>query len=179
MAIRWDSPTFEGKHGRWRWFVSRSQIRDLPRLVLREHAGQRLWITTFDSGTITPNAEQVAAGWKVVDDAMVSPPLAEGIEIPCDECDEWYIFSDDRPRLRGFEEFVNSGGFNLADPRAMAESFDPTWERSDLNWLYPIQKRFWQQIDNLSPVSYVGTGSNTVVVTQSRSFAESVRQAIR
>lgn len=177
--MRWDSPTFEGKHGDWRWFVSRSQIRDILRLVVREHFGQRLWITTFDSGTITPNAEQVSAGWKVVDSAMVSPPLVEGLEIPYEQFDEWYIFNDDHARLHDFERFVNYGGFNLADPRAMAESFDPTWERSGLDWLYPIQRQFWQQINNLSPVSYIGSGDYDVVVTQSPSFAESVRQAIR
>lgn len=176
--MRWDSPSFEGIHDGWQWFVSNSRLNDLLRLVVRGHLGHRLWITAFDGGPICPSAQEIVRGWKVVDSAMVSPPLEEGIDVPYDEFDEWYIFDDDRSRLSDVERFVNYSGFNLADPRAMAESFDPTWERSGLDWLYPIQERFWQQIDRLAPMSYISSGDRDVVVTKCHSFAESIRQAM-
>src|SRR6185295_6817783 len=107
--MEWDNSTFEGKHAIWWWFVSRSQIDTLCELVVREHRGYRLWITSFDSGPITPSAEELSDGWKTVDGAMVSPPLEVGLDIPNDQYDEWYIFEDDRPRLQDFERFINYG----------------------------------------------------------------------
>lgn len=47
---------------------------------------------------------------------MVSPPLHEGLDVPCDQFDEWYIFEDAGSRIREFDRFVNYGSFNLADP---------------------------------------------------------------
>lgn len=176
--MRWDSPTFIGVHGDWYWFVSRQPIEDLLCLVVQEHLGQRLWITAFDSGPITPNPEEMASGWKIVDGVIVSPRLVDGIDIPHDQYDEWYIFPDDRPRLHDLERFVNYGGFNLADPRAMTASFDPTWERSGLDWLYPLQDRFWKQLDHLSPLSYIASGESDVIVTRLPSFAELMRRII-
>jgi len=80
--MEWDDTTFEGKHAIWWWFVSRSQIDTLCELVVREHRGYRLWITSFDSGSITPSAEELSDGWKTVDGAMVSPPLEWGSTSP-------------------------------------------------------------------------------------------------
>jgi len=176
--MKWDDRTFEGKHAIWWWFVSRSQIDTLCELVVREHRGYRLWITSFDSGPITPSAEELSDGWKTVDGAMVSPPLEVGLDIPNDQYDEWYIFDDDSPRNQDFERFINYGGFNLADPRATTATFDSTWERDGLDWLYPMQERFWRQMEKLSPVSYIGSGDNDVIVTRQESFANFVRKAM-
>ena len=44
---------------------------------------------------------------------MVSPPLAEGLDIPLDQYDEWY-FLDEPPHHEWRPEvFVNYGGFTL------------------------------------------------------------------
>ncbi|MBC7857038.1 MAG: hypothetical protein IAF94_26710 [Pirellulaceae bacterium] len=61
----------------------------------------------------------------------------------------------------------------------MATTFDPTWERSGLDWLYPIQERFWAQVNKLSPLSYIAIGDNEVVVTRNKSFAKTVQHAMR
>lgn len=177
--MQWDSQRFEGIHGDWWWFVARSHTNDLLPLVLREHLGQRLWITTFDNGSIKPDADELTSGWRSVGGAMVSPPLMDGLDVPRDELDEWYIFEDDRSPILHLERFVNYGGFNLADPRSMAASFDSTWDRSGLDWLYPIQERFWAQLNELSPLSYIAIGDNDVVVTRNESFAKTVRHAMR
>jgi hypothetical protein len=176
--MRWDDTHFSGERSGWQWFVSRRQIVTLQHDVIREHLGKRLWITTFDSGPITPNSEELLAGWQGIGGAMVSPPLEARLEIPRDQNDEWYIFNDDYTRNHHFERFVVYGGFTLADPRALADSFDPTWERDSLDWLYPLQRRFWNQIDQLTPITYIAMGDNDIVVTRDHSFANSVRQSI-
>jgi hypothetical protein len=174
--LGWDDPYFSGERGEWAWFVSRAPVEELMDLIRGEHSGDRLWICTFDSGSITPDETELAAGWSVVEGAMVSPPLGGGLEIPCDQSDEWYVFPDASARLGNFERFVSYGGFTLADPAAMAASFDPSWERNGLDWLYPIQERFWSQIDRLRPVSYISTGDNEVIVTRNPGFAASLRK---
>jgi hypothetical protein len=177
--MRWDDRVFDGLHGSFAWFVSREMIDDLVNNVLRHHLGLRLWIVTFDSGVITPNNGELDAGWTVIGDAMVSPPLTLDLEIPCDQFGEWYIVNHAKLPERTFERFVNYGGFNLADPRKMAESFDPTWERSGLDWLNPIQERFWNQIESIMPVAYICSGDNDIVVTQHREFFDDIRHSHR
>jgi len=176
--MRWDDDKFEGQRGEWRWFVTRNPIENIDALAIHEHLNQRLWIATFDSGMITPTPEELLAGWKSNEQAMVSPPLYSGLAIPSDQYDEWYIFGNCRPGLDAIERFVNYGGFNLADPRAVTPSFDPTWEPSGLVWLSPIQDRFWAQLTRLAPISYIASGDRDVVVTRNPRFAERVRRAI-
>jgi hypothetical protein len=177
--MRSDDTLTLGLHGIWYWIVSREPIADLMELTIQHHLDRRLWITTFDSGTIRPNADDLVAGWKLVGGVMVSPPLAPRLPIPCDQYDEWLLFNDDSARQLSWEPFVNFGGFTLADPRQMAQSFDPTWERDALDWLGPVQERFWSQLDRLLPISYVGCGDNDIVVSRCQPFVESVRQAAK
>lgn len=176
--MRWDDRTFSGRHGDYDWFVSREWIEDLAALILREHVGLRLWITTFDGGSITPNEEELDVGWEVVGNIMVSPPMTPDLEIPQNHDNEWYIFEDLNPRTFCDERFVSYGGFNLADPQEMAASFDPSWERDGLDYLYPIQERFWTQIGKLLPFTYIGIGDNDVVVTRHRQFADLIRARV-
>ena len=176
--MNWDDPVYRGERGEWTWIVSRAPMGELLDLVIAEHIGARLWICTFDSGTITPNAEEKAAGWTVVDGAMVSPSIQPGLDVPCEQYDEWYIFEDARSRIQHLERFVNYGGFNLADPKKMEGSFDPSWERGTLEYLYPLQARFWAQLELLRPISYIGCGDKDVVVTRNLVFAARLRELL-
>ena len=139
-------------------------IHDLIDVLLREHVGQHLWITTFDSGTITPEPEELTFGWATVETAMVSPPIHLGLEIPQDQYDEWYIFEDASPRLGSFERFINFGGFSLTN--------DPAWKPE-------LQEQFWAQLERLSPLTYVGSGDNDIIVTRNLSFANALQTAIQ
>ncbi len=114
--MNWDDPLTTGTHGKWTWIVVRQMIRELPALTLKHHEAQRLCITAFDSGAITPSDDERALGWTLVNNIMVSPPLTTSLDIPCDTHDEWYVFRD-IPRLLAVEErFVNYFGFTLANP---------------------------------------------------------------
>lgn len=177
--MRRDDKYFHGTRDRWRWIVACGMIPKLDALVAEWHPALRLCIAAFDSGPISPSAEEVAIGWSLRDDVMVSPPLDATLSIPHDDYDEWYIFHNVTTSFGRFERFVNYGGFNLADPREMSATFDPTWERSGLDWLYPIQGRFWSQIDRYDPITYTCSGDNDVVVTKDQQFADKVLDIIR
>lgn len=170
--MRWDDRIFSGTHGKWWWLVVRDELPSLLEVVTENHIGQRLCVTAFDSGPITPSSEETALGWTLRDDVMISPPLTTGCTIPCGEFDEWYIFRDLPDSLFGAERFVNYSGFNLADPKLLAASQDPTWDRAAFDSLIPLQVRFWKELDRVMPSTYIGRGDYDVVVTSMPGFAK-------
>lgn len=165
-----------GEHGEYRWLVS-GEVRPLTALVLQFHRGLRLWITSFDSGPLRLGDEEVAEGWTTKGEVAVSPPLTEGLAVPHDEFDEWYLL--DRPAFETdeIEVFVNFGRFTLVPPAETYQTFDPTWEKAGLDWLAPIQERFWRQLGRLKPETYVAMGDHDVVVSRNDRFIQSVREA--
>ena len=161
-----------GQHGRFHWLVGSSSLPSPMELTVRYHPALRLCITAFDGGPIRPSPEEQAEGWMVRGEVMVSPPLAEGLDIPHDGYDEWYLL--DEPPSSGWqpEVFVNYGGFTLVPTEVLYKSYDPSWDRHGLNWLDPIQKRFWEQLERLNPVSFIAMGDYDVVVSRRREFIE-------
>jgi hypothetical protein len=55
------------------------------------------------------------------------------------------------------------------------KTLDPTWERGGLDYLVPIQERFWAQTERVDPVSYIAMGDLDVVVSKRREFIEHLR----
>ena len=70
---------------------------------------------------------------------------------------------------------MNYGGFTLVPIEEIYKTFDPTWERGGLNYLVPIQDRFWSQMERVDPVSYIAMGDHDVVVSKRREFIEQLR----
>ena len=177
--MRWDDLIFTGMHGRWSWVVVRAMIPDLRWLIVDYHANQRLCITAFDSGPITPGPEERAVGWTVLGDVMVSPPLTRSFHIPSGEYDEWYVFQPLPISINAADCYVKFLGFNLADPRAMAASQDPTWDPRNYDWLVPIQDRFWSDLERLAPTSYIASGESDIVVSRDPEFVRRVVEVAR
>ena len=177
--MRWDDRIFMGAHEKWSWIVVREMIRDLPSLIAKYHADQRLCITAFDSGPIKPSPEERGIGWALIGDVMVSPPLTPQLHIPSGEYDEWYVFKTLPTSIDIAERYVNYLGFNLADPHAMAASQDPTWDRTNYDWLVPLQSRFWLDMERLNPTSYISSGDADVVVSRDTAFIRRVVDAAR
>lgn len=159
--------------------VARRPIYTLPKLVIDAHRGLHLCITAFDGGTIHASEEEIAVGWTMQGEIMVSPPIDAGLEVPQDQHDEWYILPS--PKFDGWEgeQFVDYGGFTLADIDELYRSFDPSWEKHGLDSLYPIQERFWNQLNRVSPTTYVAMGDNDVVVSRNHAFIDRVLEAAR
>jgi hypothetical protein len=109
---------------------------------------------------------------------MVSPPLSPGVYIPSDGYDEWCILREAPTEIREYEVFVNWGGFTLVSPKEIYSTFDPTWDKHGLDFLAPLQERFWAQIARDGPESYIASGDNDVVVSQSREFIDAVASTI-
>lgn len=147
-----------GEHGEYRWFVGRIADGSLPELVLSCHIGLQLAVSSFDSTALHPNEEEVARGWTVRGDVGLSPPLTGDLDLPHDQ-------------------FDNIGRFTVVPGEEMQRRCDPSWERDALDWLIPLQKRFWEQLERVRPVSYIATGESDVVVTRNHSFAARLRGA--
>ncbi len=153
-------------------------IRPLQELIVGFHQGQHLCITAFDSGPIRPNDEVISLGWRVQGNVMVSPPLFDGLAIPCDNHDEWYVIAHPAFPLSTYEVFVNYGGFTLLDPAEIYKTYDATWEKNALDWLRPIQDQFWRQLGQIQPETYVSCGENDIVVTRKQTFFDAVRRSV-
>ena len=171
QQMRWDDLFWTGSHDRWSWFVSRHQIPNVDKLVVRYHHRCRLAIASFDSGPILPDSEERSLGWSVVDNHMISPPLVDDLQLPCDQNDEWYVFNELPQSVVVSERYVRYFCFNLADPKLLAASQDPTWDRTNYDWLAPLQIQFWNDILRLSPITYIASGDVEVVVTSDPKFS--------
>ena len=158
-----------GAHDDFSWAVSHLRVPQVDALVVKYFAGSQLCSSAFDGGPITSAQAELDSGWRVVDGIMVSPTLT-GLEIPFDVNDEWFVLDQIPAVFPKLTRFVNYGGFNLAEPRELAASYDPTWERSGLDWLYAIQEEFWHQIELLKPKAYVILGDAEVVTSTDHGF---------
>ncbi len=166
-----------GKHGEYRWLVSGREVASLPDLVCRFHRRLHLCITCFDSGPLRIMDEEVAQGWTTQGEVVISPPLADGMPIPHDQYDEWYLLGAPEFDKLEVEVFVNYGCFTLVTPGDSYKTYDLTSEKSELDWLASVQERFWLQLDRLKPESYVAIGDNDIVVSRNHRFVEAVREA--
>jgi hypothetical protein len=166
-----------GQHGSFYWLVAQFSPGPLTRLTVRFHTALRLCITAFDSGPLLPSPEEEAAGWTVRGEVMVSPPLAEGLYIPCGEYDEWYLLEEPPPADWTPEVFVNDSAFTLVPVEELRKLDDPTWCRYGNDWLIPLQESFWEQMERVKAVSYIAMGDHDIIVSQRREFIERVRAA--
>jgi hypothetical protein len=102
-----------GQHGHFHWLVAPSSAPSLVAAIIRSHPGSRLCITAFGGGPFRPDPQEQAGGWVAGGNVMVSPPLVEGLDIPLDQYDEWYLLDEPPPHAWRPEVFVSYGGFTL------------------------------------------------------------------
>jgi hypothetical protein len=167
-----------GQHGHFHWLVAPSSAPSLVAAIIRSHPGSRLCITAFGGGPFRPDPQEQAGGWVAGGNVMVSPPLVEGLDIPLDQYDEWYLLDEPPPHAWRPEVFVSYGGFTLVAIEEIYKTYDPTWDRHGLDYLVPIQERFWAQIEQVDPISYVAVGDQDVIVSKRREFIEQLRAGV-
>ena len=172
MAGEDDVALHRGEQGGFCWLVSSESLPSLVEVAVRHHTGLRLCITSFDSGPISPTREELAVGWTKSGNVMVSPPVADGLEIPHDQHDEWYFFDDPPSAKWSPEIFVNRCGFTVVPPGDIWNADDLTADRHALDWLIADQERYWEQLRSVDPISYIAMGDNDVVVSKRREFIE-------
>ena len=137
---------FTGSHEGYNWVVTPTDLPTLPELTVQSHLGLHLCITSFDSGPPRPNEEEIALGWRLQGEVMVSPPLTASLAIPFEQYDEWYILPNPAFHVHPVEVFVNYGAFTLVSPKVLDRGREPTWERNAHAFLIPMQERFWSQL---------------------------------
>jgi len=159
-----------GQQGEYSWIQwSHLSLEDIlvpcPALVL----GQFVCITSCDSGPLNPTPKEKASGWEQIDDIAYSSRIESIARLPRDHYDEWYVFPE-RARMPQIEVFINYGGFSLADPRGDLDDLDPTWDRkaaeAAIENVLTQQERFWKQMAQLGPTSYIAEGDNTICATR-------------
>src|SRR5262249_31838395 len=122
------------------------------------------------------NKEYLERGWTMQGDVAISPSIDESLVIPYDQFDEWYLLDSPQSLGEKVEVFVNYGSFTLVSP-PIYEAYRPTWEKSGLEWLAPAQERFWHQLQQIRPVTYVASGDNDVIASRDGRFIAAVRDA--
>lgn len=164
----------KGQRDDYWWFVGEVGPLlswSLDEAVVSFHVGRRLAIAAFDSGPFHPGPEELEEGWSVRGQLAVSPELQDHTELPQAGFDEWYVFDEESSPLWEPEVFVNFGSFTVVPVAELEAARDPTWERHALDSLPPMQERFWAQIAQVRPLSYIALGEVDLVVTRSRAFA--------
>lgn len=163
-----------GVENEYHWMVSNEEIHNLDKIITEYHSGYFLFLATFDSGPLTPNPEEIALGWKVEGEIMISPPLSSSMVIPHEQYDEWYLSECDLKFPEDLERFVNYGGFRLHEESGESEKSNSTWERNRSDDMGPIQEKFWKQLKQVNPVTFVAIGDNDIVVSKNKELVRYV-----
>jgi hypothetical protein len=153
-------------------------LKVCPELVL----GKYLVVTSFDSGPLRLTATEFETGWLQHDELAINPSVRSVKDIPCDEYDEWFIFSS-TPMLEGFKVFVNYGSFSLRDPQSLiagAESPDHhTGIKYAIETLEAWQELFWLQLELKAAETYVASGDRFILATQDQALYEKFARSLR
>lgn len=169
-----------GAHGSYWWLTTGqddlgSLLQACPQVVL----GKYIAVTSFDSGPLALNQDEISAEWSSEGDIAYSPRIQSVEELARGECggfDEWYIF--DAPLNLGHVEpgnifeadlkpghlavFVNYGGFGFHSAEHQA-----------------LVDLFWPQLEWIRPGSYVADGDLLNFVTRDEDLFTVVVDALQ
>lgn len=151
----------KGKYQNYFWIewhnvsISLNDLLDnCPQIAL----GKYLINTAWDSGSLSLGDEEIKQGWRKHNESTLSPIIEDVSVIQSYGYDEWYVF--DKPTyIKDYEVFVNYGGFSL---------------QPETEIYLEISKRFWQQIINLNPESYLAEGCNLIFITKNEKLFEQI-----
>jgi hypothetical protein len=172
---------FTGSHGPYQWLVDRRSgighlIKECPNVLL----GRYLVITSFDTGSLHPNADETADGWFFENQLTYTPRLESLSLLPYEEYDEWYVFTSPT-RLSSCNVFIKFGGFTLANPEESIAELHPSWDQVAADALadeqMSQQAQFWSQLERFDAESYIADGDNFIFATANASFFSCVAAA--
>ncbi len=166
-----------GSRGGYFWLTSADDDLDYlltscPQVVL----GRYLAITSFDSGSLVPNEDEVIAGWESRAGIAYGPKIESVEKLPHDLYDEWYVFKSPRDLGNLFQgnvfetsmqtgqvaAFVNFDGFSLHSPE-----------------MKTLADLFWMQLELIQPESFIADGSHLNFVTCDEQLFATVSAALR
>lgn len=167
-----------GSRGGYFWLTTREYelhdvIASCPQIVL----GKYIAVTSFDSGPLVPNEDEMACGWQSRGGIAYSPKVESVERLPHDVYDEWYVFKSPQDLgnlYRGniFEASIQAGQV------ATFVNFGPGFslKNSDGKDLTDL---FWSQLELIQLDSFISDGDLLNLVTPDGQLFESVRAALK
>jgi hypothetical protein len=167
-----------GSRGGYFWLTTAEyELHDLitscPQVVLGKYTA----VTSFDSGSLVPNEDEILAGWQSRGGIAYSPKVESVEKLPHDLFDEWYVFEiprdlGNRYRVNIFETSMEAGQV------AVFVNFGPGFslKSSEAKKLTDL---FWLQLELIQPVSFISDGDLLNFVTSDDQLFDSVRAALK
>lgn len=151
---------FHGVQGEYRWLETAAhEIYDVLQVCPAVAANKNIVITSFDSGPLQPTADELQRGWRV-NGRSIYIPLGDNVSaIPFEIFDEWYIFGSEAPE-RDYKVFVKHDWFTLGPAQALYSRNGSAFD------LKRMQRWFWQEMEQVSPESYLGRGNRLKFVSR-------------
>jgi hypothetical protein len=148
-----DRMRFAGEWCTFRWFQAYDLTLDalvvgVPQLV----HDRVVVVSSCDSGPLRLAPEEMEAGWLQLGPLAVSPRASAPRWLPQGGWDEWYVF-EDVPPARSPEVFVNYSPFSLRP-------------EPDNECQQAAIERFWGQVAEWWPESYLAEGDSLICVTR-------------
>jgi len=151
---------FHGVQGDYRWLETAAhRIYDVLQVCPAVVANKNIVITSSDSGPLQPTHQEMQRGWKVYGRSIHIPVGDNVSTIPFEIFDEWYIFSSDAPE-RDYKIFVNYDWFTLGPAQPLYSRRGTAFD------LKRMQRWFWQEIERVSPESYLACGNRLKFITR-------------
>jgi hypothetical protein len=163
---------FHGVQGEYRWLeTSAHEVYDVLQVCPDVAANKNIVITSFDSGPLQPTSEEIERGWRVSGSAVYIPVGSNVSSIPFEIFDEWYIFHGEAPQ-RDYRVFVKHDWFTLGPAQAV---YTRTGNAFDLR---RMQRWFWQEMEQVSPETYLGRGARLKFVTRNPEYFHRVLRGL-
>lgn len=150
----------KGKHHQYFWLQSFDQNDSIDRFLkeFKQHLVDKfVCVSAFDSGELHIANEEKKLGWQQIDNIAISPKITIDTHLPTAGFDEWYIFTTQLMTLKLPHVYVNDTSFNLAE--------DST-----------VLQRFWQDIAQLKPQTYLADGDSLKIVTTDESLWQEIEK---
>lgn len=168
-----------GSKGKYQWLTTGQH--DLGTLIERcPHIflGRYVAVTSFDSGPLDLNEDEIASGWQRRGDIAYSPRIESVEELRFGFCagfDEWYVseFSLDLGRL--FAGNIFEAGLDTGQVAAFVNFSGFSFHVPEMDTLASL---FWTQIEWIRPMCYVADGDLLNFVCRDNELFSAVLSAL-
>jgi hypothetical protein len=164
-----------GSQGTYEWLVTDEQF-DFLRLCRDVVVGKYVAITSIDSGSLEPTAEETAAGWQTRGNIAYSPRIQNIESLPRAGWDEWYIF--DRPTDLGISH-LGENIFEVPQEQGRLNVFVNYCFALHQPEMKDLATLFWRQMEWIRPESYVADSDYLNFVTANKSLFAKVSDALK
>jgi hypothetical protein len=164
-----------GSHGHYEWLVTDEDF-DLLQLCPEVVLGKYVAVTSFDSGQFVPTEKEAAAGWRSSEKIAYSPKIEIAGELPRDGWDEWYIFKN--PTYLG-TSYLHENIFEVQQEPGRLLVFVNYNFAPHLSDMGDFPSMFWQQMERVSPESYLADNYFLSFVSMNKPLFASVHDAVK